>query len=247
MLPDFAEAGKIHVTQLALTMLEADGNDSWSLFHGAHLPEWENSDGILFNTVEEFDHLGLMYFKRKLNCQVWAVGPILLSLENRAKSGKSGGISAEFCKHWLDSKPENSVLYISYGSMNTISQSHMTELAMALEASGKNFIWVVRPPIGFDINSEFNAEEYLPEGFEERIIASGKGLLVQKWAPQMEILSHKSTSAFLSHCGWNSVLEAMIHGVPIIGWPMSAEQFFNVKFLQDGDGGLCGSCKREDL
>lgn len=97
--------------------------------------------------------------------------------------------------------------------MNTISPSQMMELAKALESSGKNFIWVVRPPIGFDINSGFKADEWLPKGFEERITESKKGLLVHKWAPQLEILSHKSTGMFLSNCGWNSVLESLSHGV----------------------------------
>ncbi|GAY41441.1 hypothetical protein CUMW_059490 [Citrus unshiu] len=114
----------------------------------------------------------------------------------------------------------------------------MMQLAMALEASGKNFIWVVRPPIGFDINSEFKANKWLPRGFEERIKCSGQGLVVHKWAPQVEILSHRSVSAFLSHCGWNSVLEALSHGVPIIGWPLAAEQFYNSKLLEE-EMGVC--------
>ncbi|KAH7560507.1 hypothetical protein JRO89_XS10G0032500 [Xanthoceras sorbifolium] len=95
---------------------------------------------------------------------------------------------------------------------------------------------VVRPPVGFDINSEFKADEYLPEGFEERNKISRQGLVVHNWAPQVDILSHKSVSAFLSHCGWNSVLEALSHGVPIIGWPMAAKQFYNVKLLEEKMG-----------
>ncbi|KAK4855338.1 hypothetical protein QYF36_006239 [Acer negundo] len=133
-LPDFEEASKFHITQLPLSMLEADGTDSWSVFQGQNLPEWVNSNGVLFNTVEVFDQLGLMYFKRKLGCPVWPVGPVLLSLKNRAKVGKEGGVSPEFCKEWLDSKPVNSVLYISFGSMNTINKSQMMQLAMALES-----------------------------------------------------------------------------------------------------------------
>lgn len=237
-LPDFQEVSKLHSTQLPLTMSQADGTDSWSVYHGKYLPEWAKSGAILFNTVEEFDRIGLMYFKRKLGRPVLPVGPILLPSENRARSGKEAGITPEFCKSWLDTKPQNSVLFVSFGSMNTISPSQMLQLAKALELSGKNFIWVVRPPLGFDINSEFKANEFLPEGFEERIRESKKGLLVQKWAPQIEILSHKSTSAFLSHCGWNSVLESLSHGVPLLGWAMAAEQFFNVKFLVE-EVGVC--------
>ncbi|KAG4187000.1 hypothetical protein ERO13_A08G077500v2 [Gossypium hirsutum] len=235
LLPDFQEASKIELTQLPLTMSVADGRDSWSIFHHKYLPEWTKSGGILFNTVEEFDDIGLVYFKRKLSKPVWAVGPILLSTENRIRASM-GGATPEYCKAWLDSKPEKSVLFVSFGSMNTISPSQMMELAKALELSGRHFIWVVRPPIGFDINSEFKANEWLPEGFEERMRESEKGLLVNKWAPQQEILSHKSTSVFLSHCGWNSVLESLSHGVPLLGWAMAAEQFFNVKLLVEQVG-----------
>jgi len=179
--------------------------------------------------VEELDNVGLLYFKRKIGRPAWPIGPVLLPMESRARVGK-GSIE------WLSTKPVNSVLFVSFGSMNTISASQMMNLALGLEASGKNFIWVVRPPIGFDINSEFRAKEWLPKGFEERIKDSRRGLLVYNWAPQVEILSHKSVSAFLTHGGWNSVLEALSHGVPMIGWPMAAEQFFNVKLLEEKVG-----------
>ena len=122
--------------------------------------------------------------------------------------------------------------------MNTISASQMMQLGKALERCEKSFVWVVRPPIGFDINSEFRAEQWLPEGFAEKVLESGRGLIVHDWAPQVEILSHVAVSAFLSHCGWNSVLESLSHGVPILGWPMAAEQFFNCKFLEE-EVGVC--------
>lgn len=68
-------------------------------------------------------------------------------------------------------------------------------------------------------------------GYQELNIE--KGLIVQQWAPQMEILSHKSIGGFLSHCGWNSVMKALTNGVPILGWPMGAEQSFNAKMLEE--------------
>lgn len=237
-LPDFPEASKIHVTQLPENLRLADGNDPFAVFLKKVFPEWLNSDGLLVNTVGELDKIGLMYFRRKIGGAVWPVGPVLLSMENHAGAGKVPGITPDPCNKWLDSKPLNSVLYICFGSQNTISESQMMQLATALEFSGKYFIWVVRPPIGFDINSEFKAEEWLPQGFEQRIQDRKRGLLVHKWAPQVEILSHKSISAFLSHCGWNSVLEALSHGVPIIGWPMAADQFSNVVLLEK-EVGVC--------
>ncbi|XP_031258013.1 UDP-glycosyltransferase 92A1-like [Pistacia vera] len=233
VLPDFPEASVFHVTQMTDVLRSADGSDSYSSFLRKALSQWSKADGILFNTVEEIDKLGLTHFRRKFGRQVWPVGPVLLTPGSQARSRRDFGISPEECKNWLDKKPSCSVIYVSFGSMNTISASQMMQLAMALEGCGKNFIWVVRPPLGFDINSEFRANEWLPEGFEEKIKVSGRGLLVHKWAPQVEILSHKSLSAFLSHCGWNSVLESLSHGVPMIGWPVAAEQFYNVKLLED--------------
>ena len=254
VLPDFPEASTIHATQLADYLRVADGSDSFSAILQKVLPQWMNADGILVNTVEELDKIGLMYFKRKFGRSVWPIGPVLLSTENRGGAGKEYGISTELCKKWLDTKPYSSVLYVSFGSQNTIATSQMMQLAMALEASGKNFIWVVRPPIGFDINSEFKAKEWLPQGFEEKIKGSGQGLVVHKWAPQVEILSHRTISAFLSHCGWNSVLEALSHGVPIIGWPLAGEQFYNSKLLEEEIGvcvevarGLTCEVLKEDL
>lgn len=195
---------------------------------------------MLFNTVEEFDQIGLSYFRRKFpGLHVRPIGPLVLRLKTRDRIGNTTGvITRETILKWLDSKPSNSVLYVSFGSMNTISSSQMMQLAKALEASQKNFIWVVRPPIEVDINSEFNGKEWLPEGFEERNRATGRGLVVQNWAPQVEILSHRAVSAFLSHCGWNSVMESLGHGVPLMGWPLAGEQFFNAKYLEE-EMGVC--------
>jgi hypothetical protein len=128
----------------------------------------------------------------------------------------------------------------------------MKALALGLESSQQPFIWVVRPPLEAPLNSEFSAE-FLPEGFEERVKEKKRGLLIRKWAPQLLILSHPSTGGFLSHCGWNSVLESLSQGVPIIGWPMAAEQFANSKVLEEV--GVCiemwrgkdGELKRETV
>lgn len=239
LLPDFPDGLTIHRTQLTSYLKASSGDDFYSMLLQNSLSLWKNVGCVLINTVEEIDRTGVMYFRRQLNRQVWTIGPVLLSTRTGNRAGKNNGISVEDCRKWLDTKRSGSVLYVSFGSQNTISQSQMMELALALEKSGKNFIWVVRPPLGFDINSEFKSSEWLPEGFEERVIKGSKqGLLVHKWAPQVEILSHKSTSAFLSHCGWNSTLEALSNGVPMLGWPIGAEQFYNVKMLEE-EIGVC--------
>ncbi|CAI9106614.1 OLC1v1005810C1 [Oldenlandia corymbosa var. corymbosa] len=236
LLPDFPEAGKFHVTQLSPSLLLADGTDPSSIFQRKCLPTWVNSDGFLFNTVEELDRIGLTYFRRKLGIPVWAIGPILLPVDERAKLSKTSGITPQECLEWLDSKSPDSVLYISFGSQTTISASQMMQLAKALDSGDTNFIWVIRPPIGFDPSMEFIAEDWLPEGFVQRVREEKKGLVVEKWAPQLEILSHKSVAAFLCHCGWNSVLESLINGVALIGWPIAGDQFYNAKLLAEWVG-----------
>lgn len=99
------------------------------------------------------------------------------------------------------------------------------------------FIWVIRPPIGFNLKGEFHPK-WLPEGFQEQVSNTKRGLIIHGWAPQLEILCHKSTGAFLSHCGWNSTMESLSQGVPMIGWPLAAEQGYNSKMLVE-EMGVC--------
>lgn len=164
------------------------------------------------------------------------IGPACYNSDTVKKDHKNMQIESIF--NWLDLQTTGSVLYVSFGSQNAILPSQVRELALGLEVSEKPFIWVVRPPIGFSTATEDLQAEWFPEGFIERIRRKNQGLLVYKWAPQLEILSHKSTGAFLSHCGWNSVLESLCHGVPIIGWPLAGEQIFNSKMLED-EAGVC--------
>jgi len=103
---------------------------------------------------------------------------------------------------------------------------------LGLEASGHRFLWVLRSPSsGFLSIEEIEISQLLPEGFESRI--QDRGLVVASWAPQIPVLSHPSTGGFLSHCGWNSTLESISHGVPMICWPLFAEQRMNRLLLVD--------------
>ncbi|KAK0604084.1 hypothetical protein LWI29_011814 [Acer saccharum] len=110
LLPDFPEASRIHVTQLTDYLRVADGSDSFSVSMQKLLTLWRNVDGILVNTVEELDQIGLMYFRREICPQVWPIGPLLLSTGSKDRAGKQLGISSQVCKNWLDTKPCSSVL-----------------------------------------------------------------------------------------------------------------------------------------
>ncbi|KAA8527325.1 hypothetical protein F0562_034578 [Nyssa sinensis] len=244
-LPGFPDSCRFHISQLHRFLRAADGTDAWSTFFQPQISLSLRSYGWLCNAVEEIEPLGLDILRKYVKLPVWAIGPLLppsilnpsssSSNVSSQRAGRDPGSSPEKCLEWLDLHPQGSVLYISFGSQNTISPSQMMELAKGLEDSGVAFIWVIRPPIGFDLKGEFRAE-WLPEGFEERMVESKRGLLVHNWAPQVEILSHKSTGAFISHCGWNSTMESLSQGVPIIGWPLAAEQAYNSKMLMEEMG-----------
>jgi hypothetical protein len=106
--------------------------------------------------------------------------------------------------------------------MGRFSKAQLNEIAIGLEKSEQRFLWVVRS----DVDSEkLSLDELLPEGFLER--TKEKGMVVRNWAPQGAILRHNSVGGFVTHCGWNSVLEAVCEGVPMIAWPMYAEQRLN--------------------
>ncbi|RVW82557.1 UDP-glycosyltransferase 92A1 [Vitis vinifera] len=217
-LPGFPDSCRFHITQLHQYLRAADGTDAWSRYFQPQIALSLDSSGWTSSpssSAQSFTSSGSSIFGQR----AWKVP----------------GVSPEKCLDWLDKHPQSSVLYISFGSQNTISPSQMMELALGLEDSGKPFIWVIRPPVGFDIKGEFRAE-WLPENFEQRMAESNQGLIVHKWAPQLEILSHKSTGVFVSHCGWNSVMESLCVGVPIIGWPLAAEQCYNSKMLTEDMG-----------
>ncbi|KAG9447682.1 hypothetical protein H6P81_013810 [Aristolochia fimbriata] len=214
----------LHRTELSRSCQEADESDPWTILFRKHVKFISQADGMFVNTVEEIDDRGLDSLRKHVSRRIWAVGPLL-------RFSSSPSSSSTSIVEWLNKHSPNSVLYISFGSQNSMRPSQMMELAKGLESSSKPFVWVLRPPIGFDVTENFRTE-WLPEGFEERVTGEKEqGLLVKNWAPQMEILAHESTGAFLSHCGWNSILESLMAGVPIIGWPMDAEQPFNLKYL----------------
>ncbi|XP_031268633.1 UDP-glycosyltransferase 92A1-like [Pistacia vera] len=211
-LPDFPEASQIQFSQLGNDLKYTDAVKAWWAFRERQFSLCFRSDSVLLNTIKGLEEIGVKYFSRKLGAgkSVWMIGPACSSVK------KDYDLHSNDLSSWLDVHPPGSVLYASFGSQNALLPSQMRELALGLEASGKPFIWVIRPPIGFCATKEPKGERF-PDGFEERIRTKNQGILIFKWAPQLEILSHKSTGAFLSHCGWNSELESLCQGVPIIG------------------------------
>ncbi|KAL0917788.1 hypothetical protein M5K25_012879 [Dendrobium thyrsiflorum] len=194
-------------------------------------------DGTLVNNFEAFEADAVLFYKKRGvgKPHVWPIGPLIgfdLDMGTEQSSHK--------CMEWLNQQPSKSVVFICFGSVGTLSLEQTRELALGLEMSRQRFIWVVRVPNDTEMsNSYFNPKQngddclgFLPEGFLERI--KDRGMMVQSWGPQREVLSHYATAGFVSHCGWNSTLESLVNGVPMIAWPLYAEQRMNAVLLVEG-------------
>jgi len=198
------------------------------------------ADGILMNTWQDLEPAATKALRENMilggftKGEVYAVGPLVRSVEKKPEGGKKDAVL-----QWLDGQPDESVIYVSFGSGGTMSEKQMREVALGLELSQQRFVWVVRPPCEGDKSGAFfdvasgvdSAMTYLPEGFVKR--TEGVGLVVPMWAPQAEILEHPATGGFVTHCGWNSVLESVKNGVPMVAWPLYAEQKMNAFMLSE--------------
>ncbi|XAR69484.1 Trans-zeatin O-beta-D-glucosyltransferase [Bertholletia excelsa] len=161
------------------------------------------------------------------NDQTWAIGPFNLGVEYKSKDSNG----QHKCLKWLDKQPAKSVLFVSFGTTNSMADEQIKELAIGLEKSEQKFLWVLRDADNVDIFEGDDRKGELPEGYEERV--KEFGMVVRDWAPQLEILAHPSTGGFMSHCGWNSCLESISMGVPIAAWPMQFDQPKNAFLVTD--------------
>ncbi|KAF7849552.1 hypothetical protein BT93_L0635 [Corymbia citriodora subsp. variegata] len=200
-------------------------------------PYWadttEGSIALVINTCHDLEGPFLDYLANQVGKPVWGVGPLLpdqywtssgsLVRDHEIRPNKQSNVTEEDIIQWLDSKPRGSVIYVSFGSSVGLTTEEYDTLAKALEESTWPFIWVIQPGSG---GSE---EGYYPHGLEARVCE--RGLIISGWAPQLLILSHPSTGGFLSHCGWNSTVEALGSGVPFLAWPIRGDQFYNAKLV----------------
>ncbi|KAL6614559.1 hypothetical protein ACP70R_036829 [Stipagrostis hirtigluma subsp. patula] len=153
------------------------------------------------------------------------IGPLITS--------EAAGASRHECLAWLDAQPDASVVFLCFGSLGRFSAEQTRQVARGLETSGQRFLWVVRRPPGDEQRRQLDPDldALLPEGFLAR--TKDRGLVVKSWAPQREVLAHAAVGGFVTHCGWNSILEAITGGVPMLAWPMYAEQRMNKVLLVD--------------
>nr|WBV74267.1 UGT2 [Panax major] len=184
--------------------------------------------GIVHMTFYELEPAYADHYIKIKPAKFWGILPLFQFFKG-LKAPRSND-SQHNCLSWLDTQKPNSVVLLSFGSLVRFPDAQLTEIALALEASTHSFIWVVRKS---EASRENQEESWLPAGFEERMMEGNKGMMVRGWAPQVKILAHPATGAFMTHCGWNSVLEAVAAGVPLITWPLFAEQFYNEKAINE--------------
>ncbi|WOK91412.1 UDP-glycosyltransferase 88A1-like [Canna indica] len=191
-----------------------------------------DGDGILINTFESLEAQAVEVLRDGANFlgfrmpPVYCIGPLVA---DGSRDEGSGTVEKADCMVWLDSQPHGSVVFLCFGSMGTFPVEQLKEIAIGLEKSDQRFLWVVRAPRTKNEEPEPELEALLPEGFMER--TKDRGLVVKSWAPQVEVLNHKAVGGFVTHCGWNSTLEAITAGVAMVAWPLYAEQRMNKVFL----------------
>ncbi|WVZ59113.1 hypothetical protein U9M48_009310 [Paspalum notatum var. saurae] len=182
--------------------------------------EARGADYVLCNTVEELEPSTVAALRGEK--PFYAVGPIFPA--GFARSAVATSMWAESdCSRWLADQPPASVLYISFGSYAHVTRRELHEIAGGVLASGARFLWVMRP----DVVSSDDPDP-LPEGFAAA--AEGRGIVVP-WCCQVEVLSHAAVGAFLTHCGWNSVLESVWAGVPMLCFPLLTDQITNRRLV----------------
>ncbi|GKV22617.1 hypothetical protein SLEP1_g32473 [Rubroshorea leprosula] len=221
--------GEIELTRKKIPdfLVEEIETDMTKMFKASEESELK-SYGVVVNSFYELEASYADFYRNFLGRKAWHIGPVSLcnkGIEDKAERGRKASIDEDECLKWLDSKKTNTVVHICFGSMARVTSTQLKEIAMGLEDSGQEFIWVVKLDKG---NEE---EERLPERFEER--TKEKGLIIRAWAPQVLILEHPAVGGFVTHCGWNSTLEGISAGVPMVTWPIAAEQFYNEKLVTD--------------
>ncbi|KAK1437087.1 hypothetical protein QVD17_02872 [Tagetes erecta] len=180
-----------------------------------------NPSAIIWNTMDFLENASLTNLQHHYHIPIFAIGP----LNEMAQCPSTSFLEEDtYCISWLDKQAPRSVVYVSLGSLATMDEKDLAETAWGLASSKQPFLWVVRP--GSVKGSDWI--EFLPDGFLEEI--EGRGLVL-KWAPQKQVLAHSSVGGFWSHCGWNSTLESISQGVPMICRPFFGDQYVNSRYL----------------
>ncbi|KAL3527640.1 hypothetical protein ACH5RR_012296 [Cinchona calisaya] len=201
-----------------------DPNDTLLNYLGDEAQNCLKATAMIINTFTSLEHEVLQAIASKFP-RIYAVGP--LSKLSKTIAIKDSQVSSfrpnlwkeeTECLEWLDKQEPKTVIYINYGSVTIMSDLHLIEFAWGLANSKHPFLWIVRPDIVMG-DSGILPKEFLEETKDRGLLAG--------WCRQDQVLDHPSIGVFLTHCGWNSILESISSGVPLISWPFFAEQQTN--------------------
>lgn len=185
---------------------------------------FNKSTAIIVNTVGFLEWAAINKAQEYFKASIYPIGPFHKYAENPTNSN-SVLKEDTGCIAWLNQHPPRSVLYVSFGSLASMSEKDLLETALGLAQSNQPFLWVVRPRM---ILGGRDWAEILPSDVIEKINEMG---LVVGWAPQRQVLGHSSIGGFWTHCGWNSTIEGICEGLPMICRPFFGDQFWNVKYI----------------
>ncbi|CAL2266913.1 unnamed protein product [Prunus armeniaca] len=195
-------------------------------FMGSEAQNCLKSSAIIFNTFDEFEHQVLEAISG-IFPNIYTIGPLpLLCRHVPADDSQIKSLSPSLwkedreCVEWLDKREPNSVVYVNYGSVAVMTEQHLKEFAWGLANSKHPFLWIVRA----DVVMGSDDSALLPPEYFVEIKDRGK---IASWCTQEQVLAHPSVAVFLTHCGWNSILETVCEGVPVICWPFFADQQTN--------------------
>ncbi|GMH04240.1 hypothetical protein Nepgr_006079 [Nepenthes gracilis] len=189
--------------------------------------EVKASRGLIFNTFEELEESALSAIRQEFGIPVFPIGPF----HKRIPPSSSSILPPDkSCISWLNNQSPNSVLYVSFGSIVAIKEAEFLEIAWGLANSMQPFLWVIRPGLVRGSSSGSGATHPLPDELAEMV--AGRAHIVG-WAPQLDVLAHPATGGFWTHSGWNSTLESVCEGVPMICLPKFADQMANARYVSD--------------
>ncbi|KVI10923.1 UDP-glycosyltransferase 85A8-like [Cynara cardunculus var. scolymus] len=209
--PSFIRTTDINDTMLNYLMTESEA-----------LPK---GSAVVINTFDALEQDSLTPLIAK-NPRTFSIGPLHL-MQQHIHDDQLNPIGSNLwkedtsCITWLDTKDPGSVIYVNFGSITIMTKEQLIEFGWGLANSKKDFLWITRPDIvGGD-------EAMMPPEFVDE--TKGRGM-VTSWCPQEQVMKHPAIGGFLTHCGWNSTIESISNGIPLICWPFFAEQQTNCRY-----------------
>lgn len=192
--------------------------------------------GVIFNTFRDLEDSDLQRIANGVvGVPIYPVGPL-----HKISPCTEDSLLApdRACLEWLDKQEADSVLYVSFGSLARVDGKELLEIAWGLADSKMPFLWVLRHGLLVNSSSDDDDDDddevrrrlLLPGGFEEA--TRGRGVVVP-WVPQQEVLRHRAVGGFWTHSGWNSTLESVCEGVPMMCRPQFADQMINTRYVQE--------------